>query len=93
MSGAEYCFVHNPAIPEEERQEARIKGGKANIVKVVNPLSEISINGSSDVVYLLTATISEVRNGNLDPRIANTIGYLAGHLLKAFEAKKVADEW
>lgn len=91
MSGAEFCYTHNPAIPEEERQEARTKGGKANIVKVSKPLSEITINKPNDVVNLLTETITEVRNGNLDPRIANTIGYLAGHLLKAFEVTKVAD--
>jgi hypothetical protein len=42
MSGAEFCYTHNPAIPEEERQEARTKGGKANISKVERPLSEIT---------------------------------------------------
>jgi hypothetical protein len=91
MSGAEFCYTHNPTIPEDERHEARTRGGKANIVKVANPLSEITINKPSEVVDLLTDTIQEVRRGNLDPRIANTIGYLAGHLLKAFEVTKVAD--
>jgi hypothetical protein len=34
---------------------------------------------------LLGATINQVRRGQVDPRIANTIGYLSATLLKAQE--------
>ncbi len=34
-------------------------------------------------------TINEVRSGNIPPNIANTVGYLAGHLLKAIEVSSI----
>jgi hypothetical protein len=37
----------------------------------------------------LTVTIEEVRTGKLDPRIANTIGFLAGHLTRAYEVAEL----
>jgi hypothetical protein len=38
-----------------------------------------------DVANLLASSISQVRRGELDPRIANAVGYLSGILLKALE--------
>jgi hypothetical protein len=38
-----------------------------------------------DVTALLGMTINQVRRGEIDPRISNAVGYLAGTLLKALE--------
>jgi hypothetical protein len=38
-----------------------------------------------DVCDLLSTTINDVRKGRLDPKIANTVGYLASVLVKAME--------
>ena len=49
----------------------------------------IPLGGSSDVVNLLADTINKVRAGEMDLRVANCIGYLSGHLVKAFEIAEI----
>ena len=44
--------------------------------------------GPQDVVRLLAMTISELREGIIDPPRANSIGVLTSHLLKAFEVSE-----
>jgi len=38
---------------------------------------------------LLAETINQVRRGEVDPRISNAVGYLAGILLKAKEKDEI----
>ena len=38
-----------------------------------------------DLVNLLGDTIDDVRVGRLDPKVANSVGYLAGIILKALQ--------
>jgi hypothetical protein len=38
-----------------------------------------------DVTNLLAETINGLRSGSIDPRIANTVGYLATGTLKALQ--------
>jgi hypothetical protein len=49
------------------------------------------VNSVRDVTSFLAGTISRVRKGSLDVRIANAVGYLAGVLLKALEVGKLED--
>jgi len=67
-------------------------GGLVKQIKINSPLARIDIVEAKDVVTLIATTIREVREGDLDPRIANTIGYLAGHLIRAFEASDTNDK-
>ena len=63
---------------------AVIKGGKA-LKKNYDPLPPIELTDSKSVVTLLTTTISQVRAGKIDLRVANCVGFLASHLIKALE--------
>jgi len=90
MKNSEYCFLHNPEIPAEEKRLVQSKGGKGNVVKLEDSLPEIKINTADDVVRLLEDTANRVRSGELDIRIANTLAYIAGHLLKALEVTDVS---
>jgi len=45
----------------------------------------------ADVISLLAETINQVRRGEVDPRISNAIGYLAGILLKARERAELEE--
>lgn len=85
--GSSYCFFHDPESAEE-RQTAQIKGGKERSRRVaVLPAdtADRQLTNPADVSVLLAETINHVRRGQLDPRVANTIGYLAGIFLKAKE--------
>src|SRR3989338_6820943 len=91
MIKSRFCFYHNPEVSQEEKLEAQIRGGMANKVGVKEPLPIIRVQNTKDVVSLLEDTISRVRNGSLDLKIANTIGYLSGHLLKALETSDLEE--
>ena len=84
-----YCYLHNPDIPEEEKQLARVKGGENNIVLVGEIMGESKVRTSEDIVELMESVINRVKQGNLDIRVANTIGYLAGVSQKAIKDVEV----
>lgn len=83
MKDSDFCFTHNPEM-EAERRLAVSNGGSAPR-KAYEALPEVKIQNAKDVATLLSMTISEVRAGTVELRVANCIGYLSGHLLKAFE--------
>ena len=45
----------------------------------------MKVEDCGDVVALISETINQVRKGMIDPRVANSVGYLANVLIKAFE--------
>lgn len=83
MISSKFCFTHNPDTKEQKRA-AVIRGGKMS-KKNHSFLPPITLTQSKDVVNLLATTINEVRSGLVELRIANCIGYLSGHLIKAIE--------
>ena len=84
MKSNEFCFTHNPNT-KEAKKEAVVRGGKSP-KKNYNPLPPVEIEDSGGVAKLLAKTMNEVRAGEIDLRVANCLGYLSGHLLKALEA-------
>jgi hypothetical protein len=86
-----YCFFHDPNSAVE-RKNARRNGGKersrrATVLPANTP--DQPLENASDVTVLLAETINQVRRGEIDPRISNAIGYLAGILLKAKEDDEI----
>ena len=91
MHDKEHCYRHDPNSRDLSLEASR-RGGLAREVELLTPLEEMPINTSKDVVKLIATTINEVRTGKLDPRIANTIGFLAGHLIRAYEVAELEDK-
>ena len=91
MSGADYCYTHNPDISDEEKREAKQRGGQNRAVAISEPLPPLAIAEPNDAVLLIVDTISRVRSGELDIRVANCLGFLTDKLLKAFEVSKLND--
>jgi len=89
MIDSNFCFTHNPAT-KEEKKAAVVKGGKMS-KKNHSSLPQITLSQPKDVVGLLNTTINEVRGGAIELRIANCLGYLSGHLIKAFEIADLDD--
>ena len=85
MSGSPFCFFHDPRMATE-RTEARRAGGQKNKAAVLpTETPDHALTGVQDVVALLGETINQVRRGQIDPKVSNAVGYLAGILLKALE--------
>lgn len=92
MADSEYCYLHNPNIPEADKRLAQTKGGEARSLTLTEALPEIPIVTPSDAVILVSDTIKRVRAGTLDIRIANCLGFLTDKLLKAFEVSRLNDK-
>jgi hypothetical protein len=86
-TGSAFCFFHDPNA-SAARAAARRAGGrersrKAAVLPPDTPTR--SLTSVADVVGLLGETINGVRRGELDPKVSNAVGYLAGLLLRALE--------
>lgn len=86
-----YCYLHNPDIPEEEKKMARVRGGENNAVLIGEIMGESKVRTNEDIVELMEGVINKVKQGVLDVRVANTIGYLAGVSQKAIKEVEVED--
>ncbi len=91
INGDKHCYFHSPKVSEEARRSAQSRGGRANEIRIKNPLPAIQISKVGDVVKLLEETVNLVRAGELDVKVANCIGVLSGHLLKALEVDTIAN--
>jgi len=85
LPGTDFCFFHDPTRAED-RREAQSLGGRQNKMKTLDPAApDVTIEDCQDVVLLISETINQVRKGQIDPRVANAVGYLANVLIRALE--------
>jgi hypothetical protein len=85
--GKSLCVFHDPATASEGSRARRAVGLKRNRPATVLPpdTPEVALENESDVSVLLTDSINQLRRGQLDPRVANGVGYLASVLLRSLE--------
>jgi hypothetical protein len=82
------CFFH--AHPEKLAELGRQGGSKNRHQRLVaDDLQEKRFANVEDVRSLLEETVNHVRNGKLDCRLSNAIGFLAGMLLKALDQGQI----
>jgi len=67
--------------------ELRIQLSRSTLPKYV----ERSLKTVGDVTSLLADTMNDLRSGRIDSRLANTVGFLAGGTLKAFQQSDIGD--
>lgn len=84
-----FCYFHSGKTKFNLKNSAA-KGGKTP-KKVFKPLSPVNINKPTDILNLLGTVICEVRSGDIDVRVANCLGFLSSHMLKAFEVCELED--
>ena len=83
MRGGDFCFFHNPDTAAKRRAAQR-EGGRSRATTVLSPeTTDMRLGSIEDVATLLGKTINQVRKGQIDPRVSNAVGYLAGIMLKA----------
>jgi hypothetical protein len=83
------CYFHaNPDKASElGKRGGRAKGPTASLGDaeyVARPLKS-----ADDVTRLLADTINDLRSGAIDSRLANTVGFLAARMLKAFQQGEI----
>jgi hypothetical protein len=50
---------------------------------------DVKVEDCGDAIALLVQTINQVRRGEIDPRVANSVGFLANILIRATEQDKL----
>lgn len=89
LSDSDFCFFHDPS-KAAERKAAQSLGGKGNRMKTLDPgIPDVKIQNGGDMIALLSETINQVRKGTIDPRIGNTVGYLANIAMRVVELNEL----
>ncbi|MFI5144068.1 MAG: hypothetical protein ACHQJ4_00600 [Ignavibacteria bacterium] len=88
MNGSDFCYRHNPDIPQEEKINASSKGGQANEQYIETPLPAIKIEKMTDVVTVLADSINQVRAGKISQKTGGTLAYMSFILLMAMDKAK-----
>ena len=89
QTGKSLCVFHDPARADDGHR-ARQAGGvhrshSAAVLSSDTP--DHPLGDTNQVSVLLADSINRLRRGQLDPRVANSMGYLASVLLKALDQR------
>lgn len=79
------CFFHDPERRIERAAAQRAGGLKGRRVTLRQGAPDAPLADARDIARMLADTINQVRRGQLDPKVANTVGYLASVLLKTVQ--------
>ncbi len=83
MQGVSYCYRHNPDIPEADKIEASIAGGKKR--QVMTNADPVSLRNVESIVSLIESNVNAVRSGEIDPKVSNAVVQNVNALLKVYE--------
>src|SRR5437879_4174387 len=85
--GKEVCVFHDQAKAADGHRARRAGGLNRNRpAAVLSPQTpDHPLRNTQEVSALLGESINQVRRGQLDPRVANAVGYLASILLNALD--------
>ena len=93
ISGKKTCMFHDEEMAER-RAAGRREGGRRRSEprRTLDPSQRMTaVSSLADVRDLLADTINHVRTGQVDPKIANTVGYLASVLVRVFEVGELEE--
>jgi hypothetical protein len=87
QTGKTLCVFHDPANAAAGRRARRLWGVNRSQPAIALPpeTPDHPLNNVHDVSLLLGQSINQVRRGQLAPRVATALGYLAGILLSALQ--------
>lgn len=88
--GKRFCCFHRPELARK-RAAGRAKGAanshkSARADTLPEDTPDLPLRSVADVINLLGDTVNRVRTGRIGVNVANSIGQLAGMLLKGLQA-------
>jgi hypothetical protein len=84
--GSQWCFFHDPASADD-RIEASRRGGKKNRPATLPPdTPDFTLATAQDASALIGRSINQLLRGEIDPKIANAVGYLVTVKIRAMDA-------
>lgn len=91
LDASGFCFFHDPDRAEERKTAQSLGGSQGKMKTISDDTPNVPVESCQDIVRLIGQTINQVRKGEVDPKIANAVGYLATIALKAFEDSDLED--
>src|SRR5450755_4023651 len=87
QAGKNFCVFHDPAKAAEGQRARRAGGLRRSRPAAVLPREtpDHPLGNTTEVSAFLAKSINDVLRGALDPRVANSAGYLANILLRSLE--------
>jgi len=91
LIGSSLCFFHDPAS-KKARIEASRRGGEKKRARVLPAdAPDFRLSNATDASALLERTINQLLRGELDPKIANAVGYLLTIKIKTADLAKLEE--
>lgn len=85
VHGKQFCYWH---IPGNASEQGTI-GGRRRAIYDPEKLAKIELpEKAADMRRLLAVGLLELWAGNLDPKVANTVGFLANSFCNALESER-----
>ena len=93
QKGSPFCVFHDPARVADGKRVRRVGGLNRSRPAAVLPMNtqDVPLSNTQEVSALIGESINQLRRGQLDPRVANAIGYLANILLGALQQGPLED--
>jgi hypothetical protein len=86
------CVFHDPARASDGHRARRAEGLSRTRSTVLAPdTPDHPLGTTTEIARLLGDSINQIRLGELDPRVANAMGYMASVLLKALQQGPVEE--
>jgi hypothetical protein len=87
QTGKNSCVFHDPAKASEGHRARRAGGiARSRLASVLpSDTPDHPLGNTKEVSAFLSASINQLRRGQLDPRVATGLGYLTNILLRALE--------
>src|SRR5713226_9767837 len=89
LTGSLLCFFHDPASSQKRAAASRRGGAKNRAAVLPSETPDFALNSAADASALVARTITQVLRGEIDPKIANAVGYLLTVHMKACDADKL----
>jgi hypothetical protein len=88
VRGERWCCFHHPGLAEK-RKQAQSAGGKTQARKALSEAPLVRLDSRDAIIDLLSETVQQVRTGQLDPKIANAVGYLCNVIRQLVEQEDI----
>lgn len=91
LLNGEFCFWHDPSQVRARKAAGSKGGSKGRIKTLPDDTPDLRADNADRIVKLLSRTINQTLKGEIDPKVANAVGYLSGVILRAKEQGDLLD--
>ena len=89
LKNSRQCFFHSDKITDEEKKQARIKGGKARQIRVNTEFDIYKLRSINDVLTINERLINDVLQNKISIQILTGIAYNLNLQLKLIEMESI----